>query len=308
MVNDASIIPFGPNIALTAYQLPRDVETERFLFASIEGDWKNLALGYDLMVHSARDSEESTQKQVTVRIRVTSVNGERNDAIEEMEIVVIEDLQSKKLEMKSVSVRPLPGAPLVWLEEPDTTVPGSFEPVDVDIEIEMKGVPCGTNLSCILEAVRENLRKMRDAAFGNAPKDSATQPCHDEAEPEDMMHALPFDFDFPEPPVDEMLHHNYESPEEGHDQDFSLLRSICQTMVPVLVGLAAGVAVSLLGLVLGQLFMIGWKRIHASRKHRHRHHSRKCHHFAEARPMLGVPEEDELPEYRDEGIEVVEKE
>jgi len=319
LVNDVNIIPLGPNLALAAYQLPRFLETEKSIFSSDESEWKKLPLGYDLMVHASRESEESTQRTVTVNIRVTSVAGERNDAIEELEVVVTEDLEADKLEIKSVTVKPLPGAPLVWLDEPGTPSDfGSLEPVDVDIEIEMKGVPCGTNLGCILEAVRENLRKMRDAAFGGIHKDTVPHPCPHHQRPEyedsgldeDLMTILPIEDDlnlenFPVV-IDDMPQYSYPDFEELHDP--SLFQTVSQIMAPIFVGISAGIAVSLLGLVLGQLLMMGWRRIQSSKKHRCPR-SRKCRYLAEARAMLTVPEDDELPAYRDDDrVDVVEKE
>lgn len=271
------------------------------------------------MVHASRESEESTQKTVTVSIRVTSVAGERNDAIEELEVVVIEDLETEKLEVKSVNIKPLPGAPLVWLDEPSTPSDfGSLEPVDVDIEIEMKGVPCGSNLGCILDAVRENLRKMRDAAFGGINKDALPHPCPHHQRPgfeepgrdeEDLMTILPIEDDlnlenFPVV-IDDMPQHSYPGYEE---HDSGLFETISQIMAPIFVGISAGIAVSLLGLVLGQLLMMGWRRVQSSKKHRCPR-SKKCRYLAETRAMLVVPEDDELPAYRDdERIDVVEKE
>ena len=106
--------------------------------------------------------------------------------------------------------------------------------------------------------------------------------------------------------IDDMPQHSYPDYEELHDS--GLFQTISQIMAPIFVGISAGIAVSLLGLVLGQLLMMGWRRIQSSRKHRCLR-SKKCRYFAEARAMLAVPEDDELPAYRDdERIDVVEKE
>ncbi|PUU75559.1 hypothetical protein B9Z19DRAFT_1067321 [Tuber borchii] len=196
-ISDAGVIPFGPNLAIKAYQIPRQIGTEHFLFETAESDSRDLPVGYDLfpsspssppcpsppppplpsspfsldlMLQSSRKGPESTQKQVAVNFRVTSVDNERNDAVPELGIVVDEESATKRLTTKLVSVKKLAGPPLVWLDEleemkdllplfglpplPDASA--TFDdtaPVDVDIEIEMEKVPCGTNFRCILDRV-----------------------------------------------------------------------------------------------------------------------------------------------------------
>jgi len=324
-INDAGVIPFGPNLAIKAYQIPRQIGTEHFLFETAESEWKNLPIGYDLMLQSSREGPESTQKQVTVNFRVTSVDNERNDAIPELEIVVDEELATKKLTMKSVSVKKLAGPPLVWLDEleemkdllplfglpplPDASA--TFDdttPVDVDIEIEMEKVPCGTNFRCILDHAIDNLRALKNTVTSTkAPSTppAPPRPCSQE-EPnldEELVLPLPIDRD-PVPHYKDFG--TFRAEEEKSAHGFGFLNVLSKIMIPNFIGIAAGVAVSLLGLILGQLFMLGWKRIQASKKARR--HYKRCNSSGDARAMLAIEEEEDLPEYRDEGIEVVEKE
>ncbi|CUS14741.1 unnamed protein product [Tuber aestivum] len=320
-INDAGVIPFGPNLAVKAYQIPRQIETEHFLFETAESEWKNLPIGYDLMLQSSREGPESTQKQVTVSFRVTSVGSERNDAIPELEVVVDEDVATKELTMKSVSVKKLAGPPLIWLDElemkdliPLFTLPPLLDapatlddttPVDVDIEIEMEKVPCGTNLRCILDHAIDNLRAMKDTVMG------PHRPCshRNQEEPnldEELVSILPIDFDFPDVPHYEDFENLRAVEEEKPTLGFNFLNMLPKVMLPIFIGITAGAAVSLLGLILGQLFMLGWKRIRASRGPRCSY--KRCNSSDEARTMLVIEEEEGLPEYRDEGIEVVEKE
>jgi len=325
-INDASVIPFGPNLVVKAYQIPRQIETEHFLFETAESEWKSLPIGYDLMLQSSREGPESTEKQVTVSFRVTSVGNERNDAIPELEIVVDEELATKQLAMKSVSVKKLAGPPLEWLDEleemkdliplfdlpPLLDAPATLDdttPVDVDIEIDMEKIPCGTNFRCILDHAIDNLRALKESVVGTkappAPP-APHRPCnpHNQEEPnldEELVSTLPFDINLPDAP-----HYVGFEEEKKPAPGFSLLNILPKIMVPIFIGIAAGVAVSLLGLILGQLFMLGWKRIQASKKARR--HYKKCNSSGEARAMLAIEEEEDLPKYRDEGIEVVEKE
>jgi hypothetical protein len=329
-INDAGVIPFGPNLVVKAYQIPRQTRAEHFLFETAESEWKNLPIGYDLMLQSSREGLESTQKQVIVSFRVTSVGNERNDAIPELEIVVNEELATKRLTMKSVFVKELAGPPLVWLDEleevkdlipllglpPLLDAPAAFDdttPVDVDIEIEMEKVPCGTNFRCILDHAIDNLRALKDSVVGtkapSAPPAPPRRPCNKQNQKEpnlddEVVSALPIDLDFPEDP--HFVDFDSLRTEEKLPLGLSLLNMLSKIVFPVFIGVTAGVAVSLLGLILGQLFMLGWKRIRASRKARR--HYKKCKSSCEARAMLPIEEEEDLPEYRDEGIEVVEKE
>jgi len=276
------------------------------------------------MIQSSREGPESAQKQVTVSFRVTSVDNERNDAIPELEVVVDEELATKKLTMKSVSVKKLAGPPLVWLDEleemkdliplfglpPPPDAPAALDdttPVDVDIEIEMEKIPCGTNFRCILDHAIDNLRALKDSVTGTkAP--SSPRPCnhHNQEEPnldEELVSALPIGLD-PTPYYKDFgaFHTEKEKPASR----FGFLKVLSKIMFPIFIGIAAGVAVSLLGLILGQLFMLGWKRIQASKKTRR--HYKRCNSSSDARAMLTIEEEEDLPEYRDEGIVVAEKE
>ncbi|PWW78936.1 hypothetical protein C7212DRAFT_350190 [Tuber magnatum] len=328
-INDAGVIPFGPNLAIEAYQIPRQIETEHFLFDTAESEWKCLPIGYDLMLQSSREGPESTQKQVTVSFRATSVGNERNDAIPELEIVVDEDLATKKLTMKSVSVKKLAGPPLVWLDEPEEMkdlfplftlpplldAPAAFDdttPVDVDIEVEMEKVPCGTDIRCILDHAIDNLRAIKDTVMGTkTPPAPPHHPCnhHNQEDPTldgEFVSTLPIDLDFPDASRYENFGPLRTEEEEKPTLGFGFLNMLPKVMFPIFIGITAGVAVSLLGLILGQLFMLGWKRIRASRGTRC--HYKRCNSSDEARVMLAIEEEEDLPEYRDEGIEVVEKE
>ena len=277
------------------------------------------------MLQSSREGPESTQKQVTVNFRVTGVDGERNDAIPELEIVVDEELATKKLTMKSVSVKKLAGPPLVWLDELEDLIPlfglpplpdvsATFDdttPVDVEIEIEMEKVPCGTNFRCILDHAIDNLRALKNTVTStkapSAPL-APPRPCshHNQEEPnldEELVLPLPIGRD----PVPHYKDFGaFRAEEEKSARGFGFLSVLSKIMIPIFIGIAAGVAVSLLGLILGQLFMLGWKRIQASKKARR--HYKRCNSSGDARAMLAIEEEEDLPEYRDEGIEVVEKE
>jgi len=279
------------------------------------------------MIQSSREGPESAQKQVTVSFRVTSVDNERNDAIPELEIVVDEELATKKLTMKSVSVKKLAGPPLVWLDEleemkdliplfntlplPDAPAIDDTTPVDVDIEIEMEKVPCGTNFRCILDHAIDNLRALKDAVTGTKAPSSPPappHPCnhHNQEEPnldEELVSALPISLD-PIPYYQDF--ETFPTKEEKPASGFGFLNTLSKIMFPIFIGISAGVAVSLLGLILGQLLMLGWKRIRASKKTRR--HYKRCNSSGDARAMLTIEEEEDLPEYRDEGIEVVEKE
>lgn len=123
-INNAEILPFGPTVALAALQVPSAITSTDYF--TLSHSFRNLKLGYDILI-TTTPSPHPEIREITINLRITSVDGVRNDAIEELQIVVHENTITQQLEIASTTKKPLEGPVVELIGADDDTCQGRFE-------------------------------------------------------------------------------------------------------------------------------------------------------------------------------------
>lgn len=201
-----------------------------------------------------------------------------------------------------------------------------------DIKAVSKGQDCGGNVKCLLNKMLERVRTIKPTKWApkwaggchgkKGGKQGGVASAHEDKHPHhrphgSMPHHRPYgDEDMP------VSHHRHphHRPHHGrpdHRQPSIFNRIVAQVLLPILVGIAAGMLVSIVGLVIGHVFVILYRRVKGikgercgSRKERRERRRRERLAKAEAngeveKGLLAAADDEELPAYKDEGLEVV---
>ncbi|KAI5843389.1 hypothetical protein DFP73DRAFT_595205 [Morchella snyderi] len=282
VINNKRIVPFTPLFGLSALQVPASASAEDVF--TISHPFRPLKLGYDLLVTGTINAEVPDKKDIRVKLRITAVDGVHNDYIPDMEVLVSEDIKTGALEIVSSYISPI--------------VLGPGHHADIhDEEVSCQGI------DCVISDMKHRLESL-GIMHG---KDSKKGGCHNGKNGGEAPPNLPHDGPHRGGPGRHGPHHHHHGHRQGGHFWAALIGHV---LMPIIIGIMAGVSVSIMGVIVGQSIMKLWKFAKACKN------SGKIEdgQNEEGRGMLKAyvdeqhDEKEALPAYFEEGIEVVEKE
>ncbi|KAL7266162.1 hypothetical protein RUND412_011301 [Rhizina undulata] len=294
-INDATVFPLDNLERLKAYQIAQSASDEDYTVSKEDGNLHAVALGYDLSIEG-RPVNHENERPIMVNLRISTVDGVKvNDKIDDVQVIITEDMSSKELEIQKF-VFVSPGDPL--RKENSLAGCDAITCIMRKLMLDLKGFG------------KDKFRKFRHGCKGRKnPEMTGAKTSDAILAGVDREH---HDKDYKRP-QNLHPHHHHHSHHHGHGHmhhGFFLARLIGQVLVPIFIGVGAGMIVGLVGLLIGQLVAAVWLKFRSVK----RDEERGDVEDESAKGLLVAEDYKESmdleapPAYVHDGIEPVEKE
>ena len=134
-----------------------------------------------------------------------------------------------------------------------------------DITIVPKGQSCGADIACLMAKMLDRVRAIEAPAWATKPW-GGKKGCHGGKKDSDPLMAGD-EHPHPHPEYHQSHRHHHGHHKEGPQQTL-FNRIVAQVLLPILVGIVAGMSVSLVGLVIGHIFVMLYRRIRGIKSER----------------------------------------
>lgn len=283
-LNDAAVLPVTPLAAPAISAVQVPRDVDILAFLEDAHKYEKAPLDYNLLTHEALVLTDGGYKHDTLELHILAVSGKPVD-VNGVRLSVREDLATHALLPESVELLP----------------PG----------------PGCTGLKCMLKAMLGKITPHRKPCGGMKPRPKIS------ADPDHHRPEHKEDADNMELPPHHPHHRpgHLRGPHHHHHSIFSQV--VHKVLLPIFIGIVAGLTVSMLGLIVGHVVVMGYRKMRGermcrrrgqgcfSRRRRAREERRRQQEEA-AKGLLNAngeaAEAEAPPAYVDEGLEVVEKE